>query len=70
MPLELWLQAALHRLSVVEAAVPRIYLDENLSCGEELDDPERRLNYYKQVLESAFKILPADFKKIGSARVG
>jgi len=47
-----------------------IYLDENRSFGEELDDPERRLNYYKQVLESAFKVLPANFKKIGSARVG
>ena len=70
MPLELWVQAALHRLSVVEVAVPRIYLDENRSFGEELDDPERRLNYYKQVLESAFKVLPADFKKIGSTRVG
>ncbi len=70
MPLELWVQAALHRLSVIEVAVPRIYLDENRSFGEELDDPERRLNYYKQILETAFKFLPADFQKIGSARVG
>ena len=70
MPLELWVQAALHRLSVVEVAVPRIYLDEDRSFGEELDDPERRLNYYKKVLNTAFKALPGDFKKIGSARVG
>lgn len=70
MPLELWVQAALHQLTVVEVAVPRIYLDENRSFGEELDDPERRLNYYKQVLDTAFKVLPADFKKIGSTQVG
>ncbi len=70
MPLELWVQAAAHRLSVVEVAVPRIYLDENRSFGEELDDPERRLNYYKQVLDTAFKFLPSNFQKIGSARVG
>ena len=70
MPLELWVQAALHRLTVVEVAVPRIYLDEDRSFGEELDDPARRLNYYKKVLDSAFKALPEDFKKIGSARVG
>ena len=70
MPLELWVQAAAHRLSVVEVAVPRIYLDEDRSFGEELDDPERRLNYYKNVLDTAFKVLPDDFKRIGSARVG
>ena len=70
MPLELWVQAALHRLTVVEVAVPRIYLDEDRSFGEELDDPERRLNYYKKVLDTAFKVLPDDFKRIGSARVG
>ena len=70
MPLELWVQAALHRLRVVEVAVPRIYLDEDRSFGEELDDPERRLNYYKKVLNTAFEALPDDFKKIGSARVG
>jgi len=70
MPLELWVQAALHRLSVVEVAVPRIYLDEDRSFGEELDDPAKRLNYYKNVLDTAFKALPSDFKKIGSARVG
>lgn len=70
MPLELWVQAALNRLTVVEVAVPRIYLDEDRSFGEELDDPARRLNYYKNVLDTAFKTLPDDFKKIGSARVG
>ena len=70
MPLELWVQAALHRLSVVEVAVPRIYLDEDRSFGEELDDPERRLKYYKKVLDTAFQVLPDDFKKVGSARVG
>ena len=33
MPLELWVQAACQKLSVVEVAVPRIYLDESRSFG-------------------------------------
>lgn len=63
MPLELWVQAACQKLSVVEVAVPRIYLDENRSFGEALDDPERRLNYYKSVLDKAFEALPSDCDK-------
>jgi dolichol-phosphate mannosyltransferase len=63
MPLELWVQAACQKLTVVEVAVPRIYLDENRSFGEELDDPQRRLNYYKSVLNKAFAALPNDCNK-------
>jgi dolichol-phosphate mannosyltransferase len=70
MPLELWVQAACQDLSVVEVAVPRIYLDENRSFGEELDDPQRRLNYYKSILNRAFAQLPSDCEKFRSTRVG
>lgn len=51
MPLELWVQAAAANLRVVEVAVPRIYLDENRSFGEALDDGNTRLMYYHLVLD-------------------
>jgi len=50
MPLELWVQVALHRLRIRELPVPRIYLDEDRSFGDSLDDPCRRLNHYRDVL--------------------
>lgn len=70
MPLELWVQAACNDLSVVEVAVPRIYLDESRSFGEELDDPERRLRYYKNILNRAFAALPKDCDSLKGTRVG
>lgn len=51
MPLELWVQAAAAGLKVMEVAVPRIYLDENRSFGEALDDGNTRLMYYHLVLD-------------------
>ena len=60
MPLELWVQAACHGLSVVEVAVPLIYLDESRSFGDKLDDPATRLRYYHDVLNRAFDRLPRD----------
>ncbi|MEL7498058.1 MAG: glycosyltransferase family 2 protein [Planctomycetota bacterium] len=70
MPLELWVQAACNDLSVIEVAVPRIYLDENRSFGEELDNPETRMNYYKDVLNRAFAALPVECDMMRSIRVG
>ena len=70
MPLELWVQAACHELSVVEVAVPRIYLDENRSFGDSLDDPATRLNYYYDVMNRAFASLPSDCVRLTSRRVG
>ena len=70
MPLELWVQAACHELSVVEVAVPRIYLDENRSFGDSLDDPATRLNYYYDVMNRAFASLPHDCERLRSMRVG
>jgi len=51
MPLEVWVQAAQAGLSIVELAVPLIYLDESRSFGGSLDDAQTRLNYYYEVLE-------------------
>ena len=70
MPLELWVQAAAKGLSVVEVAVPRIYLDENRSFGEQLDNPETRLQYYNDVLNRALRALPSECQSLRSIRVG
>jgi glycosyltransferase involved in cell wall biosynthesis len=55
MPLELWVQAAFHRLQIVEVPVPLIYLDEKRSFGGALDDSQTRLAYYHDVIERAVK---------------
>ena len=51
MPLEFWVKAVAAGLSVVEAPVPRIYLDENRSFGGALDESDVRLQYYRLVME-------------------
>jgi dolichol-phosphate mannosyltransferase len=53
MPLELWVQAACRKLRIAELAVPRVYLDPNRTFGGTLDDADRRLAYYTQVIDSA-----------------
>ena len=55
MPLELWVQAACHGLSIEEAPVPLIYLDEERSFGGALDAADIRLEYYRQVIDRALK---------------
>ena len=72
MPLELWVQAACAKLSVVEVPVPRIYLDENRSFGEELDDADLRLKYYQQVINRSIEALhdDDDCEKLKEQRVG
>ncbi len=51
MPLQLWVQAAALKLKVVEFPVPLVYLDEDRSFGGSLDIAERRLAYYREVLD-------------------
>jgi dolichol-phosphate mannosyltransferase len=68
MPLELWVQASCKKLSVIEVAVPLIYLDESRSFGGELDDGSVRLNYYYEVLNRSFEALPSDCEKLRMAR--
>lgn len=53
MPLELWVQAAAAGLRIVELPVPLIYLDERRSFGGALDDAEKRMAYYREVLDKA-----------------
>ena len=50
MPLQLWVQAVQLGLRISEFPVPLIYLDEERSFGGSLDDSERRLQYYYEVM--------------------
>ena len=70
MPLELWVQAACKKLSVIEVAVPLIYLDETRSFGGDLDDGSTRLKYYHEVLTRSFLALPSRCEKLQSEWVG
>lgn len=62
MPLQLWVQAAALKMKIVEFPVPLVYLDEDRSFGGSLDQAERRLAYYREVLdrEIASLHLPSD----------
>jgi len=51
MPLEVWVQASRAKLTIVELAVPLIYLDEARSFGGSLDNANTRAQYYSQVLD-------------------
>jgi dolichol-phosphate mannosyltransferase len=51
MPLQLWIQAWNKNLTVKEYTVGRIYKNLDRSFGNELDNPERRLAYYKRIIE-------------------
>lgn len=53
MPLELWVHAASAGFKIIELPVPLIYLDETRSFGGALDDAEKRLAHYRQVLDRA-----------------
>jgi glycosyltransferase involved in cell wall biosynthesis len=55
MPLQVWVQAARHEMSIVEAAVPLVYLDEARAFGGSLDDANYRLNHYRNVLRAALE---------------
>lgn len=57
MPLELWTQAAMIGLSVLEIPVPLIYLDESRSFGGALDDGSVRLAYYNRVIDDSIQAM-------------
>jgi dolichol-phosphate mannosyltransferase len=57
MPLELWVQAAVAKLRIVELAVPLIYLDLSRSFGGALDRSETRLRHYHQVIDRAIDVV-------------
>ncbi len=51
MPLQLWVQAVAAGLRITEFPVPLVYLEEDRSFGGSLDDAERRMAYYEEVLD-------------------
>lgn len=53
MPLEVWVQAVEHGMTISELAVPLIYLDETRSFGGSLDDSGYRLRHYRSVFDAA-----------------
>ncbi len=55
MPLQFWIQAKYFNLNIGESPVPRIYKDFNRTFGGSLNDPGRRLLYYKRVIEKELK---------------
>jgi glycosyltransferase involved in cell wall biosynthesis len=55
MPLQVWVQAVEHGLSIVEVPVPLIYLDESRAFGGALDDGTYRLNHYRRVFHEAMQ---------------
>lgn len=64
MPLEVWVQAAAHGLSIVEVPVPLIYLDATRAFGGALDDPSARLKHYREVFRNAIR--RAGLEPVGS----
>lgn len=59
MPLQLWVQAATVGLSIVEMAVPLIYLDLERSFGGALDHAQTRLDLYNRVINAEIERLDA-----------
>lgn len=55
MPLEVWVQAAAKKLTIVEVPVPLIYLDEKRAFGGSLDDADYRLRHYRAVFRAAME---------------
>ncbi len=55
MPLEFWVRAVQRKLSIIELAVPLIYLDESRSFGGSLDNATTRLGVYRRALDRAMQ---------------
>ncbi|MGI9474151.1 MAG: glycosyltransferase [Rubripirellula sp.] len=53
MPLEFWVEAVAANLRIRELPVPLLYLDENRSFGEELDQADVRLAHYRDTIQSS-----------------
>ncbi len=61
MPLELWVQAVALDFVIVEFPVPLVYLDLHRSFGGSLDDANRRMAYYLDVIERQMARLSLPF---------
>ena len=57
MPLQLWVQAVQDKFRIIEHPVPLIYLDEKRSFGGTLDDAQRRMAYYREVIDRELSVI-------------
>lgn len=64
-PLQFWVQAAQADLKIVELPVDLIYIDPARCFGQNLDDPEKRLNHYIDTIEKNTKIINKEYS-VGS----
>jgi glycosyltransferase involved in cell wall biosynthesis len=67
MPLQLWVQAAALNMKIVEFPVPLIYLEEERSFGGALDQAERRLAYYREVIDREVRSLHLTCEPCGAS---
>lgn len=58
LPLQVWVQAAYHRLRVAELPVPRIYKNPQRRFWGGLDDVDARRQYYEEVLRKEVQRWP------------
>jgi dolichol-phosphate mannosyltransferase len=66
-PLQFWVQVAHHGLRVCELPVPLIYHDPNRHFGGILDDPDSRLQHYRDVFRAELAIVACFRSPIGCA---
>ncbi len=59
MPLELWVQAAMLGMRIIEIPVPLIYLDLTRSFGGALDQATERLRHYREVVAKSVEFMKA-----------
>jgi len=52
MPLQLWIQAAVHRLRIKEIPVGLVYFDRSRNFAGKLRNPTQRLRYYLSIIEN------------------
>jgi glycosyltransferase involved in cell wall biosynthesis len=57
MPLEVWVQATMLGMRIIEEPVPLIYLDLSRSFGGALDDGQQRLRYYRQCIDRSIAVM-------------
>lgn len=57
-PLQQWVQFAVHKLRVKEVPIKLIYNDPNRTFGGVLDDAEHRLTHYREVFDSELALYP------------
>ncbi|MBI3585057.1 MAG: glycosyltransferase family 2 protein [Nitrospinae bacterium] len=55
MPLQLWIQAWNRGFTIKEYPIGRIYKNLDRSFGKEMDVPEKRLAYYKRIIEEEYQ---------------